>query len=63
MASVLEAEIRSSADLDLLIHHLPPELIKADASALGDPALMSPRAVQAWIQKLKAEAIAALKKI
>ena len=61
MASVLEAEIRSSADLDLLIHHLPPELIKADASALGDPALMSPEAVQAWIQKLKAEAVAALK--
>ncbi len=55
MARVLEAEIQSSADLDLLIHHLPPELIDADASALGDPALMSPEAVQAWIQKLKAE--------
>jgi len=55
MARVLEAEIHSSADLDILIHHLPPELIDADASALGDPALMSPEAVQAWIQKLKAE--------
>jgi hypothetical protein len=62
MARVLEAEIHSSADLDLLIHHLPPELIKADASALGDPALMSPEAVQAWIQKRKAEASVDLKK-
>jgi hypothetical protein len=62
MARVLEVEIHSSADLDLLIHHLPPELIKADASALGDPALMSPGAVQAWIQKRKAEASAAPKK-
>lgn len=62
MARVLKAEIHSSADLDILIHHLPPELIEADASALGDPALMSPEAVQAWIQKLKAEASADLKK-
>ena len=62
MARVLKEEIRSSADLDILIHHLPPELIEADASALGDPDLMSPEAVQAWIQKLKAEASTDLKK-
>jgi len=55
MARVLEAEIHTSADLDLLIHHLPPELMEADASALGDPSLMSPEAVQVWIQRLKAE--------
>jgi hypothetical protein len=33
MARVLEAEIHNSADLDLLIHHLPPELMEAEASA------------------------------
>jgi hypothetical protein len=37
--------------------------MEADASALGDPALMSPKAVQAWIQQLKAEASAVLKKV
>jgi len=61
MARLLETEIRSSADLELLIHHLPPELIEADTSALGDPALMSPEAVRAWIQQRKTEASAAQK--
>ena len=56
MARVLDEEIQSSADLDLLIHHLPPELANADADALGNPAVMSPEAVQAWIQQRKAEA-------
>jgi glycosyl transferase family 2 len=56
MARVLEEEIKSSADLDLLIHYLPPELADADAGALGEPAVMSPQAVQAWIQQRKAEA-------
>jgi len=59
MARVLDEEIRSSADLDLLIHHLPPELRNADAGALGNPDVMSPAAVQAWIQQRKAEAAAA----
>ena len=62
MARVLEEEIHNSADLDLLIDQLPSELMEADASALGDPALMSPEAVQAWIQQLKAEASVGLKK-
>ena len=57
MARVLDEEIQSSADLDILIHHLPPELVNADAGALGDPAVMSPKAVQAWIQQRKAEAL------
>jgi hypothetical protein len=56
MARVLDEEIKSSADLDVLIHHLPPELIDADAGLLGDPTLMSPAAVQAWIQQRKAAA-------
>ncbi len=57
MARVLEEEIHSSADLDLLIDQLPPELANADA--LGDPAVMSPEAVQEWIRQRKAEAIPA----
>ena len=56
MARVLDEEIHSSADLDLLIHHLPPELTNVDSGALGNPAVMSPEAVQAWIQQRKAEA-------
>jgi len=56
MARVLDEEIQSSADLDLLIHHLPPELTNTDAGALGNPKVMSPEAVQAWIQQRKAEA-------
>lgn len=56
MARVLDEEIQSSADLDVLIHHLPPELVNADAGMLGDPDVMSPEAVQAWIQQRKAEA-------
>lgn len=56
MARVLDEEIHSSADLDLLIHHLPPELVNADAGSLGDPEVMSPDAVQSWIQLCKAKA-------
>jgi len=56
MARVLDEEIQSSADLDLLIHHLPPELENADAEVLGDPTVMSPEALQIWIQQRKAEA-------
>ena len=59
MARVLDEEIQSSADLDLLIQHLPPELANAEAGALGNPKVMSPEAVQAWIQQRKAEAAAA----
>ena len=57
MARVLDEEIQSSADLDILIHHLPPELENVDPGVLGDPAVMSPKAVQEWIQQLKAETI------
>ncbi len=55
MARVLDEEIRSSADLDILIHHLPPELKNATDKDFGNPAIMSPEAVQAWIQQRKAE--------
>ncbi|MCI5211039.1 MAG: glycosyltransferase, partial [Candidatus Electrothrix sp. ATG2] len=53
MARVLDEEIRTSADLDLLINHLPPELADAADNDLGDPAVLSPEAVQAWIQHRK----------
>ena len=54
MARVLDEEIKSAADLDVLIHHLPPELLNTEAGLLGDPAVMSPVAIQAWIQQRKA---------
>ena len=56
MARVLDEEITSSADLEVLIHHLPPVLENTDAGLLGDPAVMSPVAVQAWIKQRKAAA-------
>lgn len=57
MARVLDEEIQSSADLDILIHQLPPELVNVDVELLGNPAVMSPKAVKEWIQQLKAETI------
>jgi glycosyltransferase involved in cell wall biosynthesis len=55
MARVLDEEIHSSADLDLLINHLPLELEDVTDAQLGDPAVMSPQAMQAWIQERKRE--------
>ncbi len=56
MARVLDEEIESSADLEAIIHHLPPELAAAKPESLGDPAVMSPEALQIWIQERKAAA-------
>jgi hypothetical protein len=53
MARVLDEDIESSADLDILINHLPPELEEATDAQLGDPAIMSPAAVRAWIRQRK----------
>lgn len=55
MARVLDEEIHSSTDLDILINHLPPNLEDATDAQLGDPAVMSPQAMQAWIQERKRE--------
>jgi hypothetical protein len=55
MITVLDEEIHSYRDLDLLINHLPPELETATDKQLGDPAIMSPVAMQAWIQQRKRE--------
>ncbi|MDM8519499.1 glycosyltransferase family 2 protein [Anaerolineales bacterium HSG6] len=53
MAQVLDEEIKSYKDLDLLINHLPPELESATETDLGDPAIMSPQALQSWIKARK----------
>ncbi|MDH3710676.1 MAG: hypothetical protein OER04_12345, partial [Cyclobacteriaceae bacterium] len=57
MAQILVEEIQSAADLELLIDHLPDELESADDSELGNPQLMSPEAVQAWIRHRKQASI------
>lgn len=55
MALVLQEEIQSSKDLDILIHHLPPQLEAATEKDFGDPQVMSPEEVRAWIQHRKQE--------
>lgn len=55
MANVLETEIQSSKDLDILINYLPPELENALDSDLGNPETMSPDKVKNWIRKRKKE--------
>ncbi|MFC1757935.1 glycosyltransferase [Planctomycetota bacterium] len=53
MARVLDEEIKSSADLDLLIDRLPAQLANTPDSQLGDPQIMSPAEVQTWIRQCK----------
>ena len=53
MARVLHEEIRDYRDLELIINHLPPELVEAGEAEYGDPAVMSPKAMQAWIRGRK----------
>jgi len=53
MARVLDEEIQSAADLDLLINHLPAELQNVSDQDLGDEAVMSPAALQVWIKEIK----------
>ena len=57
MAAVLDEEIHSAADLDLLINHCPVELQKAGDEDLGNPAIMSPGAVRAWIKGIKSQSM------
>jgi len=56
MAQILDEEIQSSKDLDLLIHRLPPELENISDSELGNPKIMTPEQVRTWIQTSKAHA-------
>ncbi len=53
MARVIDEEIHSSVDLDLLIHHLPPELQDVPDRELGNPKVMTPEQIFAWIQTRK----------
>ncbi|MCP4418298.1 MAG: glycosyltransferase [Chloroflexi bacterium] len=53
MVRVLDEEIHDYRDLELLINHLPPELENATDAQFGDPAVMSPAALQAWIRERK----------
>jgi hypothetical protein len=53
MARVIDEEIHDYRDLELIINHLPPELVEAGEAEYGDPAVMSPKAMQAWIRGRK----------
>jgi len=53
MAQIIDEEIQSSADLDLLINHLPSELKDVSDRELGNPKIMTPEQVLAWIQTRK----------
>lgn len=53
MAQVIEQEIKDARDLECLIDHLPAELVDTDPERLGDPKIMSPEALQAWIRERK----------
>ncbi len=55
MARVLEEEIKSSADLDILINHLPPQLESVEDALLGNEEIMSPEDVREWIKLRKQE--------
>ena len=49
MATVLDNQIKSSEDLDLLIDSLPPQLESVTDAQLGDPEIMSPEEIRDWI--------------
>jgi hypothetical protein len=53
MALVLDQEIESYKDLEILLDSLPPQLENATDAQLGDPGVMSPSEVRAWIQERK----------
>jgi hypothetical protein len=55
MAQLLDEEIHDYRDLELLIDYLPAELESAGEKEYGDPTVMSPEALQAWIQQRKRE--------
>lgn len=53
MAAVLDEEIESYKDLEILLDSLPPQLQDATDAQLGDPSVMSPAEVKAWIRGRK----------
>lgn len=54
MGRVLDEEIHTAADLDKLINLVPPALQNVDDTQLGNPAIMPPSDVRAWIRECKA---------
>lgn len=56
MARIVMEQIDTHHDLDLLINDLPDELVDAEDKDLGNPEIMSPQAMEAWIKMMKAKA-------
>ncbi|MBT8299842.1 MAG: glycosyltransferase, partial [Maribacter sp.] len=55
MAKIVMKQIESHHDLELLINDLPEELVAAEDKDLGNPAVMSPKAMGKWIEKMKSK--------
>ena len=55
MAAIFDKEVKSYKDLELIIDVLPPELMNVEDSQLGDPKIMSPKALQQWFDKAKSK--------
>ncbi len=53
MAKIVMEKIGSHHDLDLLINDLPEELVHAEDKDLGNPEIMSPKAMGEWIENQK----------
>ena len=53
IASIVMEQIDSHHDLELLINALPDELVEAEDKDLGNPEIMSPQAMEAWIVSKK----------
>ena len=53
MAGIVMAQIDSHHDLELLINDLPDELLHAEDRDLGNPEVMSPKAMEDWIIRKK----------
>ena len=56
MARVIDEEIKDARDLECLIDHLPAQLKDVEPERLGDPQIMSPEDLQAWIRERKRRA-------
>lgn len=50
MADVIDEEVRTHRDLDAILDVLPPELADAGEAEYGDPSVMSPAAMRAWLR-------------
>jgi len=53
MASIVMEKIKDHHDLDLLINDLPEELVAVEDKDLGNPEIMSPKAMGEWIESMK----------